>query len=129
MVDQPPLENPKVDTNVSDATVPAVIAFVPRPQRQSTEQDNDEIIVVGQRKKKRKRVEGESTEGGRKKKAKGTDLQSNLIADAAENDAETAEEVTMFDYSSARNILDDNEEVEEDSKKKRKKRDDRGASY
>lgn len=118
---QPSPTVPDVGTSVAAEALPTEMAFVPRNQRLPAQRDDDEIITVGQRKKKRKRVEGESTEEGRKKKAKGVHLQNSLIADSTEKDAEGAlDESIMFDYGAAPNLLDDGGDVGE-AKKKRKK--------
>ena len=109
-----------VGSSVATEALPTEIAFVPRNQRLPVQQDDDEIIMVGQRKKKRKRAEGESTGEGRKK-AKGVHLQNSLIADSTEKDAEGAlDESIPFDYGAAPNILDEGGDVGE-TKKKRKK--------
>lgn len=120
MAIEPPNGNSKASSNqTTSSEARAEIAFVPRAQRPLSTQEEDEIIIVGQRKKKRKRTEGELETEGKKKKTKELGLQEHsLIARDDRERMGSNEEPAVFDYSTVPNLLD--KTVQEDREGQRK---------
>ncbi|KAG8815666.1 exosome nuclease subunit [Serendipita sp. 399] len=101
-----PVSNPQIAPQ--EPPVRAMeIEFVPQSKR-NTITDNDDIVVIGNRKQKRRRLEGESDAEQRKKNRYSRLQGPNSGSDPMERSEDISSEgISAFDYDANPNILDE----------------------